>query len=67
MSYQLNVLGIALTYSGSILLEYKDLLVRVIAAAFDAPSIKVVLLLIASDFLAVLVRRHCFRSQQDVL
>lgn len=48
MSYQLNVLGIALTYGGSILLEYKDLLVRVIAAAFDAPSIKVVHLLIAS-------------------
>lgn len=41
VGYQLNILGIALTYGGSTLLQYKSLLVKVIAAAFDAPSTKV--------------------------
>ena len=44
VSYQLNVLGISLTYGGPVLLRYKDLLVKVIAAAFDAPSMKVMIL-----------------------
>nr|PNR33085.1 hypothetical protein PHYPA_025028 [Physcomitrium patens] len=39
--YQLNVLGIALTFSGAVLLRYNDLLIELISAAFDAPSKKV--------------------------
>lgn len=42
--YQLNVLEIALTFSGAVLLRYNDLLIELISAAFDAPSKKVMIL-----------------------
>jgi proteasome activator subunit 4 len=41
VTYQLNVLAIAVMYGGPALLQYEKLLIQVIGAAFDAPSSKV--------------------------
>jgi hypothetical protein len=41
MTYQLNVLAIAVMCDGPALLQYEKLLIQVIGAAFDAPSYKV--------------------------
>lgn len=43
VTYQLNVLAIAVMYGGPALLQYEKLLIQVIGAAFDAPSSKVTL------------------------
>ncbi len=41
MTYQFNVLAIIVMCAGPALLQYEKLLIRVIGAAFDAPSSKV--------------------------
>ncbi|KAL2644724.1 hypothetical protein R1flu_012311 [Riccia fluitans] len=41
VSYQLKVLSSAVTVAGAVLTEHKEVLVQVVAAAFDAPSSKV--------------------------
>jgi hypothetical protein len=43
MTYQLNVLAIAVMCGGPALLQYEKLLIRVIGAAFDTPLSKVIL------------------------